>query len=91
MLRIFRDIAEEDNTEGDRLQGASIYPVDTDFNDGKTSAFHPWLCSLRTRGFRGRHRCGLTLLSGPTEDSPSDPWVIVGAAHCNYICKERFI
>ena len=28
-------------------------------------------------------------MSGPTEDSPGDPWVLVGAAHCNYICKDR--
>ena len=76
-------------TAGLRLAGASIYPVDTNLTNGITSANHPWLCSLRTRGFRGRHRCGLTLLSGPTEDSPSHPWVIVGAAHCNYICKDK--
>lgn len=24
----------------------------------------PWLCSLREAGFRGRHRCGVALLSG---------------------------
>ena len=28
------------------------------------SQHHPWACSLRTRGYRGRHRCGVTLLSG---------------------------
>jgi len=75
--------------DGERLEGASIYPSDLNFVDGPTSAHHPWLCSLRTRGFRGRHRCGVTLLSGPTEDNPSQPWVIVGTAHCNYICKDR--
>ena len=31
----------------------------------------------------------MTLLSGPTEQSPSDPFVLVGAAHCNYICKDK--
>ena len=71
-----------------RLAGATIYPTDLDFRFGETSAYHPWLCSLRTRGFRGRHRCGLTLLSGPTDQTAEDPWVIVGAAHCNYICKD---
>ena len=24
----------------------------------------PWLCSLKGPGFTGRHRCGVTLLSG---------------------------
>ena len=67
--------------------GASVYPVD--FNREQNSQHHPWLCSLRTRGFRGRHRCGVTLLSGPTVDSPADPFVLVGAAHCNYIGKDR--
>ena len=75
--------------EDNRLEGASIYPSDLDYLSGQTSALHPWLCSLRTRGFRGRHRCGVTLLSGPTEDSPDDPFVLVGTAHCNYICKDR--
>ena len=75
--------------EGDRLEGASIYPSDLDYTAGPTSALHPWLCSLKTRGFRGRHRCGVTLLSGPTVESPSDPFVLVGTAHCNYICKDR--
>ena len=27
-------------------------------------ARYPYLCSLRERGFRGKHRCGVTLLSG---------------------------
>ena len=25
---------------------------------------YPWVCSLRTRGFRSYHKCGVTLLSG---------------------------
>ena len=25
---------------------------------------YPWLCSLKESGFRGRHRCGVTLLAG---------------------------
>jgi len=29
---------------------------------------HPWLCSLRTPGFRGTHRCSVTLLSGPPQE-----------------------
>ena len=27
-------------------------------------------------------------ISGPTVQSPNDPFVLVGAAHCNYICKD---
>ena len=69
----------------DRISGASGFLSDTYPN----SDHHPWLCSLRSQGFRGRHRCGVTLLSGPTEQSPSDPFVLVGAAHCNYICKDK--
>ena len=84
-----------------------MFPVDIDSTI--TSQHHPWACSLKTRGFRGRHRCGVTLLSGeisitislissivyivyilgPTVDSPDDPYVLVGAAHCNHICKDR--
>merc|ERR1711874_828498 len=51
--------------------------------------YHPWQCSMRLQGFRGRHKCGVTLLSGPTEDSREDPFVLVGAAHCNFICKDE--
>ena len=35
------------------------------------------------RGFRGVHRCGVTLLSVPPKTT-----VLVSAAHCNYICKD---
>ena len=74
--------------DGDKLgAGATVYPVDT--YDDINSRHHPWACSLRTKGFRGRHRCGVTLLSGPTEQNKDDPYVLVGAAHCNYICKDR--
>ena len=77
------------DAEDDRLEGASVFATGANYTAGPTSALHPWQCSLRTRGFRGRHRCGVTLLSGPTEESPADPFVLVGAAHCNYICKDR--
>ena len=73
----------------DRLSGSSLYLSDKDPTNTITSRHHPWQCSLRFQGFRGRHRCGVTLLSGPTEDHPSDPFVLVGAAHCNYICKDK--
>jgi hypothetical protein len=44
---------------------------------------YPWQCSLRTPGYRGFHRCGVTLLSGPPK-----PTILVSAAHCNYLCKD---
>jgi hypothetical protein len=43
---------------------------------------YPWQCSLRTPGFTGVHRCGVTLISGPPK-----PTIFVSAAHCNYLCK----
>ena len=46
---------------------------------------YPWMCSIRTRGYNGRHRCGATLLSGPPKKT-----VLVSAAHCNYICKNDY-
>ena len=53
------------NTEDDdRLVGAALFPVDFGSEDRDIIPQHPWACSLRTRGFRGRHRCGVTLLSG---------------------------
>jgi len=29
-----------------------------------SNSSYPWVCSLKEQGFRGRHRCGVTLLSG---------------------------
>lgn len=79
--------SQDTSTANDsRLTGATIFPVD--IIDTTNSGHHPWACSLKTSGFRGRHRCGVTLLSGPTESSPDDPYVLVGTAHCNYICKD---
>ena len=45
-----------------RIFGSSVFPVT--LLPIEPTRHHPWLCSLRTRGFRGRHRCGVTLLSG---------------------------
>ncbi len=45
---------------------------------------YPWQCSLRTPGFTGVHRCGVTLISGPPK-----PTIFVSAAHCNYLCKNN--
>ena len=44
---------------------------------------YPWACSLRTTGYRGKHVCGASLLSTPPQAT-----VVVGAAHCNYLCKD---
>lgn len=44
---------------------------------------YPFICSLKTRGFRGYHRCGITLLS-----VPPNPTILVTAAHCTFICKD---
>ena len=53
------DFSARRSIKGDtRIFGASTYP--TIRNEHST----PWMCSLRTRGYRGRHRCGVTLLSG---------------------------
>ena len=35
------------------------------------------------RGFRGYHRCGVTLLSAPPKKT-----ILVAAAHCNFLCKD---
>ena len=31
---------------------------------GTSRSTFPWMCSLKEAGFRGRHKCGVTLLSG---------------------------
>merc|ERR1719223_1976247 len=59
---------ENNNRDDTRLTGASIFP--TDLGLAINSQHHPWACSLRTRGYRGRHRCGVTLLWGPRKDEP---------------------
>ena len=76
-LIFFRDYGElakediilrSDNKKVDsRLTGASIFPTDLDL--AQNSQHHPWACSLRTRGYRGRHRCGVTLLYGNNKNS----------------------
>ena len=59
---IKKHLAEILRDRDTKLAGATVFPVDTTTNIN--SEHHPWACSLRTRGFRGRHRCGVTLLSG---------------------------
>jgi hypothetical protein len=71
-----------------RLQGPATQEVVAIYGAGSGQVplknRHPWLCSLRTPGYRGLHRCGVTLLSGPPR-----PTIFVSAAHCNYLCKDQ--
>ena len=46
---------------------------------------YPWICSLRSREKSKKHQCALTLLS-----LPPSPLVLVGPAHCTYLCKSSF-
>ena len=45
---------------------------------------YPWICSLRTSSQPPQHLCAVTLLS-----SPPQSFVVVGPAHCTYICKNE--
>ena len=65
------DLLSQGDKEDNRLVGPSVFPVD--INTTITSQHHPWACSLRTRGFRGRHRCGVTLLSGDKLNDNESP------------------
>jgi len=44
---------------------------------------YPWICSLRTKGITAEHLCAVTLLSVPPQ-----PTIIVGPAHCTYLCRD---
>jgi len=44
---------------------------------------YPWICSLRSREYDLEHYCAVTLLR-----RPPGPTVLVGAAHCTYLCKK---
>lgn len=43
---------------------------------------YPWICSLRSSWSPPEHYCAVTLLSRPPR-----PTILVGAAHCTYLCK----
>ena len=49
-----------------------------------TKKRYPWICSLRTHGMNPEHLCSVNLLSVPPQ-----PTILVGAAHCTLICKDR--
>ena len=85
--------AKHRRKKGNRLVGASAQHTDVNLQ-----LRYPWICSLRTRGFRwlpkakerltfilrGRHLCSLTLLSAPPRKT-----ILVGPAHCNFLCKDK--
>ena len=54
----------------------------TKFNFTNTRNRYPWICSLRSKGVSSDHFCAVTLLSVPPK-----PTVIVGPAHCTFLCK----
>merc|ERR1719278_379565 len=55
----------------------------TELNYNNTRHRYPWICSLRTRGVNSEHLCAVNLLA-----VPPNPTVIVGSAHCTYMCKD---
>ena len=63
---------------------AAVTPdVKTELGYTHTRHRYPWICSLRTRGVNSEHLCAVSLLSVPPQ-----PTVVVGAAHCTYLCKD---
>jgi len=83
--KILRETAKKLNKRPERIighAGDSIFLGLTEERLNKTLNQYPWTCSLKTRGFRGYHRCGVTLLSAPPQKT-----ILVSAAHCNFICK----
>ena len=65
-----------------QLNVAENYKTELDFTH--TRHRYPWICSLRTGGATSEHLCAVTLLSVPPQ-----PTVVVGAAHCTYLCKDE--
>merc|ERR1712223_1138561 len=57
--------------------------IQTELNFNNTRHRYPWICSLRTRGMNPEHLCAVNLLA-----VPPNPTVIVGSAHCTYLCKD---
>eukprot|EP00092_Neocalanus_flemingeri_P036130 GFUD01039335.1.p1 GENE.GFUD01039335.1~~GFUD01039335.1.p1 ORF type:complete len:617 (-),score=141.95 GFUD01039335.1:13-1863(-) len=45
---------------------------------------YSWICSLRSSGSSPEHLCAVNLLTRPPK-----PTVIVGSAHCTYLCKDQ--
>ena len=62
----------------------TITGTKTELNYENTRHRYPWICSLRTKGVTAEHLCAVTLLSKPPQ-----PVIIVGPAHCTYLCKDN--
>ena len=58
-----------------------LYCLSVEFIDN-TKNRYPWICSVRSKSITPRHYCAVTLLSRPPA-----PTVIVGPAHCTFLCK----
>ena len=61
------------------IQGSQPHPYE------HTLHRYPWVCSLRTKGKPADHLCAVNLLSIPPK-----PTVVIGSAHCTYVCKNSF-
>lgn len=60
--------------------GTVDFGLQYEFN--RTRNRYSWICSLRSTDLNADHFCAVTILSVPPK-----PTVIVGAAHCTYLCK----
>ena len=78
---------------GRKMEKARLAPISevdeetetrTELNYENTRHRYPWICSLRTRGVNSEHLCAVNLLA-----VPPNPTVIVGSAHCTYLCKDK--
>jgi len=56
----------------------------TVLNYENTRHRYPWVCSLRSIGPAPEHLCAVTLLA-----VPPGPTVVIGSAHCTYLCKNE--
>jgi len=65
------------------LETADFGSIYTKLNFENTRHRYPWVCSLRSKGPNATHQCAVNLLS-----IPPNPTVLVGAAHCTYLCKD---
>jgi len=54
----------------------------TMFDFTRTRNRYPWICSMRSKDQSKEHFCAVTILAVPPK-----PTVIVGPAHCTYLCK----
>merc|ERR1711892_326769 len=63
------------------FKGGNI-ELEAKFDYTHTRNRYSWICSLRSSALNADHFCAVTLLSLPPK-----PTVIVGAAHCTFLCK----